>query len=385
MGKVGILNNNGTLNLRLTWQGKTRKISLGVRANRKNRAWAELKAAELEFAQTQPDFDLNDWKEKLRPDRQPPPPKTLTIVEIWEAYAKHRRHLVQESTFNRSYGFTSSVVERLQHQHPSDAVAIRNELLKSYSPESARRQLEQLNAACRWAVEEKRIEANPFEGLKIEKPKRSKIRLNYSQQSFTAAERDAIINAFYSDRFSSHRGNVKSSYYADAVAWAFNTGVRPEELWAIRLEHCRGGKLIVCQAMPAGAKLKSPKSTKTQRVRELPLNAELEAILSRRKAALDEGLLFPAPRSGGYVDYWNFCSRHWKRTLTGLIDAGEVSRYLPPKCMRHTFATLAIYKGMPIHVVADWIGDDRATLIAHYAGVVGDLKLPSRQEFKNCT
>lgn len=381
MAKVKVYSNNGTLNLRFRWQGKDRKLSLGVGDDRKSRAWAEIKAKELEFAQTQRDFDLDQWKKSLRPDLDPPKPETVTLAEIWAAYAEHRLSsgAIQLSNYNRNYRSVAYKISQLKHDDLERAVEIRNELLSKYSPESARRQLEQFNAACRWACEQELIEVNPFADLKIQTKRRSaRPRVYYSQESYTAAERDAIVEAFYTDRFANRAGNTKPSYYADAVAWGFNSGVRPEELWALRIEHCRDGNLVVCQAMPTGAKLKEPKPTKTETVRQLPLNAELQEILARRQQQFGKrGLLFPAPR-GGYVNYWNFRRRLWKQTIDGLVAAGDISRYLPPKCMRHTFTTLSLYNGLAVHQVANWIGDDVETLLKHYASILGRAELPTR-------
>ena len=44
--------------------------------------------------------------------------------------------------------------------------------------------------------------------------------------------------------------------------------------------------------------------------------------------------------------------------------------------MRHTFASLAIAKGISIPQVAAWLGDDPKTVLDNYADVVEDLDLP---------
>jgi len=380
MAKVNVINNNGTLNLRFSWQGKRPKLSLGLSDTRRNRVWAELKAKELELALVMPGFDLQEWRERLNPRRpQPTAVKNgpLSLIEIWDGYAEHRRPFVEETTYKTEYAYIRRIVSGLRTPEITNASKIRDELLERYTPDRCRRHLQQINAACRWAMEEGRIESNPFAELKI--PSRRTQRSTYAQRAFTITERDAIIEAFYIDRFTSKYASTPASYYADAVAWGFNTGLRSEELWALRFEHCRGGEIHIVEALPAGRGIEKPKATKNRRERQLPLNAELEEILVKRQELLGgEGLLFPN-RIGGYVDYRNFSERHWKRIVIALVEAGEVRRYQRPYSMRHTFASVAIAAGISVVQVAEWIGDSPETLLKHYAGTVGKQELPSRE------
>ena len=211
-----------------------------------------------------------------------------------------------------------------------------------------RRHLQQINAACKWALQEGKIAANPFADLPAIRVKRKKP--GYREKAFTAAERDLIIEAFYSNRFCPRTANVKHSFYADAIAWGFNTGLRSEELWALKFKHVRGNRIQIMEARPHNAKLAEAKNTKTKQPRDLPLNEELQEILVTRRERLGgnfDSLLFPGVR-GGYVDYGNFAGRQWKKVVDSLVEAGEIRRYLRPYAMRHTFASLAIAREFPL-------------------------------------
>ncbi|MBO1349596.1 MAG: hypothetical protein EBE86_020470 [Hormoscilla sp. GUM202] len=95
--------------------------------------------------------------------------------------------------------------------------------ISRWSPDIARQLMMQLNACFNWAIERNLValDKSPFEGFteKVRKAfKKAKTPIN----AFTAAERDAIIQAF------------QESHFYNYVRFCFFTGCRPSE--AIGLE-----------------------------------------------------------------------------------------------------------------------------------------------------
>lgn len=110
------------------------------------------------------------------------------------------------------------------------------------------------------------------------------------------------------------------------------------------------------------------KTTRSRRNIDLPeiaidaLSQHLALMVSLGRAGDD--LLFRG-RQGGYLANRNFRERPWKRTLA----RAEV-RERPPHHARHTYATLALSAGVPVHVVSAVLGHSRASitldLYSHY-------------------
>ena len=76
------------------------------------------------------------------------------------------------------------------------------------------------------------------------------------------------------------------------------------------------------------------KDTKTHETRFLPVNSQLSQILNDCAARLPdemkqpECLVFPSPK-GKVINTNNFLKQVWGAVIKGLVEAGEVSEYLP--------------------------------------------------------
>jgi len=83
------------------------------------------------------------------------------LDELWENYTQFKSSQLEKTTILRDYGKIQKRIKKLPIQDLSEAVAIRNYLLKAYSAEVAKRTLKQLNACCNWAIHSKLIASNP--------------------------------------------------------------------------------------------------------------------------------------------------------------------------------------------------------------------------------
>lgn len=109
----------------------------------------------------------------------------------------------------------------------TDAIAIRDHLLVTLSPDAAKRCLTQINACCNWAVAEGLIEDNPFQAMKIKVPKG--MTADRDINPFKKQERDQIIDAFSTDPYYVH--------CPDYVRFLFFTGARPNEVIGLQWKH----------------------------------------------------------------------------------------------------------------------------------------------------
>jgi integrase len=379
-GSVSILISNGRLQLRFHYAGKRHYLSLGLPDNKINRKAAEAKAKLIESDMAFDRFDptLARYKPQsllsmVTPSLTPLEGTKLELADLWEKYTQYKSSQVTASTLVRDYG---KIAKRLQNLPRSveDAVGVRDWLLKQYSSEVARRTLVQINACCKWAIKSGLISENAFEGMAgdIKKVKRETSRAPFSQ-----AERDAIIEAFEQNTYSSKFAPVPHSYYVSYVRFLFMTGCRPEEAIALKWKHVSADcmKIQFKEARPSDTGILG--ETKTGKSRMFPCNESLKAFLLsiKPKTAKPDDLVFFAP-SGKPIDSHNFLNRVWKPIVESLVKAGKVEQYLPQYNIRHTFITLALENGLDAKDVARLVGNSPEIIYRHYAGNKRELFVP---------
>lgn len=237
----------------------------------------------------------------------------------------------------------------------ASAKVISQHLLRNSSRDSARRALQQLGAACNWAVERGELEANPFESLQLKaQKKRPKV------DPFSEGERDRIIAEFGRDPLHRH--------YAGFVRFLFLTGCRTSEAVGLRWGDVEPGFIKFCSPVVEGIRLNS---TKTGEVRRFPINSQLRDLLeSIRPDEVESDRPVFTSKSGDLILPNNFLRRHWKPILEKVAIA-----YRPQYNTRHSFASLCLAKGESPAKVAQWIGDSVPTLMRYYAGFI-DSEVP---------
>jgi integrase len=353
---------------------------LGLPDNKINRKAAEAKAKLIEsdiafdrFDPTLVRYKPQSVLSTVTPSSTPLEDSKLALTDLWERYTQYKSSQVAASTLVRDYG---KIAKRLQNipRSVDDAVSIRDWLLKNYSSEVARRTLIQINACCKWAVKSGLISDNAFEGMAgdIKKVKRETSRTPFSQ-----SERDAIIEAFEKNIYSSKFASVAHSHYAPYVRFLFMTGCRPEEAIALKWKHISADylKIQFKEARPSDTGILG--ETKTGKARTFPCNESLKTFLLfiKPKTAKPDDLVFFAP-SGKSIDSHNFLNRIWKPVVESLVKAGKVEQYLPQYNIRPTFITLALENGLDAKDVARLVGNSPEIIYRHYAGNKRELFVP---------
>lgn len=380
-GSVGIESYQGRLRLRLPrtlYNGKQKYLTLGLADTKENRKAAEAKARQIELDILAGYFD--DSLDKYRPQTyltlvksQEELRKATVLADLWEKYTQFKTSQLEETTIIRDYGKIQKRIEKLPTQDLSQAVKIRDYLLKIYSSEVAKRTLKQFNACCNWAVRSKLIDSNPFNGMASEI--KSKKAGKTSRMSFSKEERDAIIKAIENNTYTSKFAPTPHSYYAPYVKFLFFTGCRPEEAIALKWKHIENNRIVFCEAVATDVKLR--KSTKTHDIRSFPINAQLQSFFDdiKPEEVNPEALVFPA-KNTKEIDAHNFLNRIWKPVVQNLVKNGIVKQYLPQYNCRHTFITMALEAAVSVVQVAKWVGNSPEIIMKHYAGTTRQVQVP---------
>ncbi len=239
-------------------------------------------------------------------------------------------------------------------EFPSDdltvdaAKKISQHLLRTSTRDSARRTLQQLGAACKWAVERGELGSNPFEHLQLKKDQKRTV-----IDPFSEKEKNLIIAEF--------KRNPHHQHYANYVEFLFLTGCRISEAIGLRWGDIQTDSIKLWSPVVEGSRMES---LKTGDLRFFPINSQLQSLTTRIGRGGDEDSVFLS-EDGAIINAGNFLRRHWKPALVGLNI-----RYRKAQNTRHTFATLCLIKGISPALVAQWIGDSIATLMKYYAGFI---------------
>ena len=215
---------------------------------------------------------------------------------------------------------------------------------KDLSPKSAKNICSVLRRVLDTAVEWEVLEKLPrFPKIKVPPP---------TFDHLTPAESQALVDAGADDE-----GRV-------LLLCALHTGMRKGEQAALEwrdIDWTRN-ELVVRRSRPTTLKLAGP--TKNGRTRRIPLTGELAAGL-RRIRHLRGPLVFCRP-DGKYLESWDM-NKVLKQALKGAR-----LRHIRWHDMRHTFASQAVARGVPLNVVQAWLGHTTITMTMRYAHLAPD-------------
>jgi integrase len=280
-----------------------------------------------------------------------------SLADIWQAYVLFRRGHVAPSTFKRDYGRVTRRLERLRAEAPklNGTIAIRDWLLEQYSPEIARRTLQQFNAAYKWACDSDMIVTNPWEGLTRHlKPKAPS---DKSWAAFTLAERDHVIAAI----------DDQAPFYGSWVRFLFWTGCRPEEARALTWEDVSRDyrEILFCKAWPI--EVDAPQPTKNYSSTRFPCGDRLYRFLRSLPKGEPTAPVLTGEK-GGLFHYQNFQRRYWHPIVGQLAREGAIAFYLSQYHARHTWITEALAAGMSPQDVSYLARVSIEVLYRHYVG-----------------
>ena len=383
-GSVQIKVSNGRLQLVFSYRGKRHYLSLGFPDTSQTRKLAEMRAREIELDILSGHFDETLAKYKpasalstVTPSATPIQTSNPSLSELWEKFLDYKRPQCSPSTMRYQYRAFTRYLKKLPTHDLQCTSEIREHILKNIPVDSAKRFITRLSACCDWATKSGWIPQNPFKGMasEIKLPKSSQRGGMDDIDPFSAAERDAILDAFQTNAACSKHSRVKHSYYYGYSFFLFNTGCRPSEAIGLQWKHISSDFRFITFEQ---AVVESENGTickeglKTQDRRRFPCNLKMQEFLKsiRPRNWNPEELVFPSP-TGRWIDSNNFRSRVWRPILEHL---GIEYR----KCYqtRHTFITLALENGLDAKDVARLVGNSPEVIYRHYAGNKRELFVP---------
>ncbi len=366
-GQPVIKVNHGRLQIIVNYRGNRKTHSLGLPDSKQNRVYAEMVKARIASDLLNDNFDPTFEKYKrdaLKPDEDKPC-EDISIAQLWDLYTNYKRPQLAPSTIAKDFDRISNHISKFPVTTLDGAVAVRDYLNSTTTPNATKRVLTQLNACCAWAVESKLIAVNPFVGMAagIVAP-RSKDD-GEDIDPFSPDERDRIIAAL----------KLRGDDYAALVEFIFRTGCRSSEAVGIQLKHISPDfkTITFSQAVTVSENgLAVKQGLKTQQKRVFPCGKDLTAFLkSIAPEQIDrEQFIFRSPK-GKFIDFHNFSNRVWHPTLASL-DIKQRNPYQ----MRHTFITFCINSGMNAKDVARLVGNSAEIIYKHYMGGSRDLIAP---------
>lgn len=371
-GTVQVITSNDRLQLRFRFGSKRHYLSIGLPDTRTNRIVAEQRAKQIEL-----DIISGNFDETLDKYRSPSarkvfeekaiktPPEVPTLPALWERYCDVRQPVVAPGTWRNGYKVNTSHLNRCPYKKLDEAQQIFDWATASLRPDPAKRFVQALGACCKWAVRSHLISHNPFDGMAGEVKLTKKNDEDADIDPFSRQERQAIINAFETNRYYRH--------YTNLVKFLFYTGCRPSEAIALQWKHISETQILFEQVIvQSESGLVLVEGLKSQSRRKFPVNTQLSQLLNEMKGdevRFDE-FLFSGPK-GKYVDFHNFRNRGWQKVLTKLGI-----RYRKPYQTRHTFITHCLEEGVSIPQVAKWVGNTPEVIMKHYAGILAQIQVP---------
>jgi integrase len=366
-GEPAVKVNHGRLQIIVNYCGDRKTHSVGLPESKQNRVYAESVSSWMRSDLLNNNFDPTFDKYKrdaLKPDEHKPD-DDISIAQLWEQYTNYKRPQLSQTTIAKDFDRIRCNIAKLPTTKISDAVAIRDYLIKHTTPNTAKRVLSKLSAACNWGVVSNLLASNPFVGMSAD-IKTGKKSDEGDITPFTSEERDLIIERFKTD----------GSHYAPLVEFLFRTGCRPSEAIAIQAKHVSKDyrSITFCQSVTAsesGLKLKQGLKTQSQRV--FPCGEGLSLFL--KSLVVDgnpESFLFkPISTNSKFINIDKFSYREWHKVLKslGIADTGIY------QC-RHTYITFCLDSGMDAKDVAKLVGNSPEMIYRHYAGAKRDLIAP---------
>ena len=320
-------------------------------------------------------------------------PKIPSLLDVWVKFVdfKTQEGKIQETTLTKDYPY----IEKMLTSVDPDLLRLSNSkqllscLTKRYKPSTLVFQYIRISACANWAVKQDIWEKNPYSrDLAILKGQCENS--DKSGKAYSDSEAVAILNAIATDRFTSPHARIKHSYYAEFLKFMFLTGVRPQLAIALEWEQIiwdgdRPIKIYFDRAYTSGI-LKPSKGDRNGKntPRVFPVNSELgmliqsipkretihrEPRISRHLKTVNRphypNLVFPSPRHW-YIAIDYFTNGTFKPVVDALVDAGEISEYLPTYHSRHTTQNRWLESGMSEEAIAALLDTSPAMIRKHY-------------------
>ncbi len=307
-------------------KGRTKRVSTG----------AKLKQDALSF--------LRNFNEELK-RREGEKTAPVSLREFTEQFLRYSETVHTVKT-NNAFKVTFGMLERhfgevkLTDLTTGKLERFFTKRIKEASVYAARRDYINLSSAFNKAVRDKQLTETPCHGI-------GKIRIPEKLPLFFSPDEFQVLLAV-----------IDKSDIRDLVEFACYTGLRQMELLTLRWEQIRLSDAMLILD-------NRTHTTKSKRIRTVPLNRKAQDILIRRKQISETEIVFTLkhrPVSQGYI------TKLFKR----YVLRAKLNPTLSFHNLRHTFASWLVQRGVSIYEVSKLLGHSSVNVTAIYAHLQTD-------------
>lgn len=368
MRKINPINNNGSIRIRFTHQGKRYNISTGGSySSDRDLAKATIIASQIQLDIEDDVFDsslakyinfkpylsgLDSQTNQNSLCSQPP-----NLLETWDRWVDSLE--LSEETRSGHYYQCRLLITKAHPKTSIDNSEWFNKVIGDISASTFNKRLSYLNSFAKWAIEEKLIDHNPFTKIKKRKDKPSKDKV----KPFTLDEIKSIIEGF----------NDIYPIYTNFITFLFLTGTRTSE--AIGLQWKRidfdCDTITIADSLPrkSTGEIKRD-TTKTGKITVLPMSETLKKLLKSTPQGKPNDLVFRGNNDGAI-------NRNSFRTAWEKVLKLKNIEYRTQYTSRHTLASHGIDQGMSLADIAYILGHSDITMVSKtYGHLINRPNLP---------
>ena len=355
--------------IRLRWRYQTKRYSLNLFLFTKvNLVKAKEIAVLIEKDLVAGSFDPSLHKYRQQPVKKPCHPRSTTI-EYFEEWVTQYKHM--DCKRNIDYHATRNMLKRWGPFTASTVVHKLNG--ETFNERTFNKRLSMLKGFYTWMVKYHQLAFNPFE---LVEPKKVRTTPKPQRKPFSQEEIEKILQAFKADTYLPKGCRYPHSNYYPFVYFIFKTGVRNAEAIGLRVAHIdlvnsriKISEVLARSIQGTHASARVRKETKNGKVRYLPLDEDLKAVIEPLLKNKDrDAFVFQSP-NGTCVDDRMFQRRVFKPILQAL---GIENRVL--YACRHTFGSRCIESGISPVMTAFLMGNNPETALRNY---IHQLSLPA--------
>jgi integrase len=360
-GEITIAVNSNRLRLRFPptlFPDRTPKfLALGLEDSSSNRLEAKFIILKIEKDLEHDEFDISLEKYRIKSTESE---LMETISSIWQAYLKYKKPALKLSTFHYLKNGLGEKIANCPIQDLNDTLKFREWTIANTTNGMAKRIFTHLNAAVRWAIDNRLIslKESPFKNMSKDLPKHN-WELEGNPNALSKQEISKVL-----DTFANHEDISISNYYL-FIKFLLLTGCRPSEAIGLRVKEVSFAKGWIEFSSSIvrvnGAPVRS-QGSKNNKSRKLPINSELKQLLTEaiRESKDPDSLVFTSVNDR-VIQYSYFAEKIWKPIVTPLIGR----RSTPYSC-RDTFISHQLAEGVAASKICAWCDTSIAVVQKRY-------------------
>ena len=272
-------------------------------------------------------------------------PKQLTLKQFkWkflkhsESYHSWKTTLDYKSTFNEMEEYFGNILlNEFTQRSIEEFIQMK---IRKRSLHTGRRHLINIKAMFSKAVAYGFLESNPAKNIKRIKPP------------------ERLPMFFTKEEFSKLLETIDNKDWKDLVEFAVNTGLRQMEILNLhKRQFDKQDRLIILD--------NHYHTTKSRKIRNMPLNSRAFEIVSSRVANAKGDLIFT-------LDGARILQDNLQDKFRKYVEDAELNTKLTFHCLRHTFASWLVQKGVSIYEVSKLLGHSDIKTTQIYAHLRSD-------------